>query len=243
MYFLSFDAACKHFTVSSLDLNPDTFNGKNFRKQIELEFTRLVLVANTPEGLKQVIELGKITGGEKNPEKRISSNFLTVPLKKASGQIESYFYPRRPAAPVLKMGPTATGMKWGISYHEDWMSNFLVLLAETKSSTAALDLAVFICRDCSFEETAGGLIPALSKQLYKRFTADMANFWVSRIEKEKLLARHINTPFVDNHSPFASCYKEKPAPAKCYDQMKKADLIKRILYLECKLNALEATVK
>lgn len=239
MYFLSVDATCKYLGVCDLDLNPDSLEGKNNRKQVELEFTRLVLVGNSHEGLKQVIELGKIDKAGISPEKRISSNFFTVPLKKASDQIKPYSYPRRPNAPVLKMGLTATGKKWGVGYHDDCMSNLLVILTAIKSSTPLLDLAVFVCKDCIFSDDFHDLVPALGDQLEKRFTKKMADLWVSRIEKEKVLARHIDIPFVDHYLSFASFYKESPATANCYKKMKKSELINRIHQLESMLGATE----
>ena len=133
MVFFAVNAACKNLDVDSLDLNPATLQGRNTRKSVELEFTKLVLVGNTHGGIKQVIELGKIDEDGTSPEKRISSNFLTVPLKRASDQTAPYYYPRRPKAPLLKMGPAATGRKWGIDYHDDWMSNFFVMLTTIKS--------------------------------------------------------------------------------------------------------------
>lgn len=235
MYFLSVDASFKHFGVSSLDLNPESLEGKNSRKQVELEFTRLVLVGNTHDGVKQVVELGKIDEGGTHPEKRISSNFLTVPLKKASDQTALYYYPRRPKAPLFKMGFAATGKQWGIGYHDNWMSNFLVMLSTIKSPTPSSDLAVFVCRDCTLDDGVVDLFSALGEQLKKRFTKNMADFWIQRIEKEKILARYIEVPFADHHEPFASFYRQGAALVKRYEQMKKSELIDRIHQLESML--------
>lgn len=235
MVFLAVDAACKNLDVENLDLNPATLAGRNTRKSVELEFTKLVLVGNTHGAIKQVIELGKIDEDGTSPEKRISSNFLTVPLKKASDQTVPYFYPRRPKAPLLKMGPAATGQKWGIDYHDDWTSNFLVMLSTIKSPTPSLDLAVFVCRDCPIDDGAGDLFSALEDELKKRFTKKMAEFWVNRMEKEKVMARCVETPFVDHYVSFAVSYKQGITAAKRYEQMKKAELIKRIYQLESML--------
>jgi len=232
MYFLAIDATCKHFNVNSLDLNPNSLEGKNNRKQVELEFTKLVLVEKSQDSLKQVIELGKIDIGGTNPEKRISSNFFTVPLKKASGQKEPYYYPRRPSAPLLKMGPTATDKKWGIKYHEDWSSNFPVLLSEIKDPTPTLDLAIFVCRDCGFDDKAIEIFSDISEQIRKRFTKEMADYWISKIDKEKIMARHIEEPFVSQYASFASLNKGDLTSLTRYEQMKKSELIDRILSLE-----------
>lgn len=235
MYFLSVDAAFKQFGVSCLDLNPDNLEGKHSRKQVELEFTRLVLVENSQGGVKQVTELGKIDEAGTHPEKRISSNFLTVPLKKASNQTTPFYYPSRPKHPLFKMGFAATEKQWGVSFHDDWESNFLSILTTIKGPTPALDLAVFVCRDCAIDDGAADIFTALQEQLKKRFTRNLADFWIKRIEKEKVMARGIEAPFADHHAPFASFYKQVHAPVKRYEQMKKSELIDRIHQLESML--------
>ncbi|GAB5606357.1 hypothetical protein [Sideroxyarcus sp. TK5] len=235
MYFLSVDAVFKHFGVSSLDLNPDSLEGKNSRKQVEMEFTRLVLVGNSHGVVRQVTELGKIEEAGTHPEKRISSNFLTVPLKKASNQTTPFYYPSRPKHPLFKMGFAATGKKWGVSFHDNWMTNFLAILTTIKGATPSLDLAVFVCRDCAIDDGAADIFTALEEQLKKRFTRNLADFWVQRIEKEKVMARGVEAPFADHHALFASFYKQAPAPVKQYEQMKKSELIDRIHQLESML--------
>lgn len=235
MYFLAVDAAFKHFGVSSLDLNPEILEGKNSRKQVELEFTRLVLVGNSHGGVRQVTELGKIEEAGTHPEKRISSNFLTVPLKKASNQTSPFYYPSRPKHPLFKMGLAATGKQWGVSFHDNWMSNFLAILTTIKGSTPSLDLAVFVCRDSAVDDGATDIFTALEEQLKKRFTRNLADFWIQRIEKEKVMARGVEVPFAEHHAPFASFYKQASAPVKRYEQMKKSELIDRIHQLESML--------
>ena len=235
MYFLSIDAAFKHFGVSILGLNPDSLEGKNSRKHVELEFTRLVLVGKSPSGVRQVTELGKIEEAGIHPEKRISSNFLTVPLKKASNQATPFYYPNRPKHPLFEMGLAATGKKWGIGFHNNWMLNFLAILTTIKGSTPLLDLAVFVCRDCAIDDGTADIITALEEQLKKRFTRNLADFWIQRIKKEKVMARDIDVPFADHHAPFASFYKQAPTPVKQYGQMEKSELIDRIHQLESML--------
>lgn len=235
MYFLSIDASFKHFDVSILDLNPDSFDGKNCRKQVELEFTRLVLVGNSQGGVRQVTELGKIEDAGTHPEKRISSNFLTVPLKKASNQTAPFYYPNRPKHPLFKMGLIATGKQWGVSFHDNWMSNYLAILTTIKGSTASLDLAVFVCRDCAIDDGAADIFTAIEEQLKKKFTKTLADFWIQRIEKEKVMHRGVDAPFSDHYAQFASFYKQAPTPVKQYEQMHKSELIARIHHLELML--------
>jgi hypothetical protein len=231
MYFLSIDATCKLLSVNCLDLNPTTPEGKRNRKFVELEFTKLTLLGKCEDNIMQVLELGKITTGGTSPEKRISSNFLTVPLKKASEQEDAYFYPRRPSAPLLKMGLTATNMKWGIEYHENWQSNFPVILSEVKCPTPTLDLAIFICRDCKFDDDSSDLICALTKQLKKKFTKAISDYLTSKINKEKIIARHLKCPFVEQYKPFAKQWKSKQKSI-VYEQMERSELIKHIIKLE-----------
>jgi hypothetical protein len=237
LYFLAVDAACKYFDVSSLDLNPNSLEGRQNRKQVELEFTKLVLVEHSQDVLKQVTELGKLDASATSPEKRISSNFFTVPLKKATDQVAPYYYPRRPAAPVLKMGAAATGIKWGISHHENWRTNLLALLVDIKSPTHFLDLAIFACRDCAFDDSVIELVPAFEEQIQKHFTKNMADFWVSKIQKEIKLARHIDVPFIDHYSSFSRFYKQDQLQPKRYERMSKTELIDRIHKLESMLGA------
>src|SRR5579863_2784899 len=80
MYFIAFDAVCKSKGKGPIDFDPDKNEGKSNRKLIELEFTKLVLLNKVQGKITQVSELGKIDHTGKDPEKRISSNFLTVPL-------------------------------------------------------------------------------------------------------------------------------------------------------------------
>jgi hypothetical protein len=233
MYFLSVDAALKYFNATMLDLNPDNLNGVNSRKQVELEFTKLVLVGDTASGLGQVTELGKVEWGGTSPEKRISSNFFTVPMKKASNQSAPFYYPSRPTnSALLKMGQAATGKHWGICFHDNWKPNFLRILATAKSSTPSLDFAVFVCRDSLIDNGELNLFTALGKQLTKRFTKNLSDYWIARIEKEKVLARDVEAPFAAKYSQFTTSYTHPRSTTKKYDLMKKSELIKRIYHLE-----------
>jgi hypothetical protein len=155
-----------------------------------------------------------------------------VPLKKASNQAKPFYYPSRPKCPLFKMGHSATGKQWGVSLHDNWMTNFLAILTTIKGSTPMLDLALFVCRDSVIDDGAADLFRALEEQLRKRFTRNLADFWIQRIEKEKVLMRGVDISFADHHTPFARSYKQAPAPVKQYEQMKKSELINRIHQLE-----------
>lgn len=202
MYFLAFDAALKKANQSRLDLNPDKPEGKSNRKLIELEFAKLVFVGKDGPRIIQVCELGKISSDGKPPEKRISSNFLTVPLKKASEQLEPFSYPKRPPTPLIKMGPAATGIKWGMEQHDDWRVNFPKLFFEIKEPTVFTDLAIFVLRDVPFvSSSANAYVDTLSTALRNKFTTDLSHFWTSQIKKEQVMVKHIQEPFVSSHEP------------------------------------------
>jgi hypothetical protein len=230
MYFLAFDAVQKNVDQSCLDFNPDKTEGKNNRKLIELEFTKLTLLGKDGQRISQVCELGKITTKGKAPEKRISSNFLTVPLKKASEQTKLFSYPNRPSTPLIKMGPTATSLKWGMQKHEDWRENLPKLFSEIKAPTVFTDLSIFVLRDSPFPvATVFSHIEALSISLNQKFTADLADFWIDRIKKEQVMVKHIQDPFTNVYDPLLS---------KCnvsdngHDPSDYHELKKRISYLE-----------
>jgi hypothetical protein len=202
MCFLAFDAVCKISGSRKLDLDPSTFDGKKNRTLIALEFSKLVLLDGSNNKHLQVMELGKISGSEKNPEVRFSSNFLTVPLKKASEQTSECHYPKRPRSTrILKLGTVSTGLKWGISYDDDWRTSVPKLLSEVKESTPLTDLAIFIMRNT--KQKGENYIDALEESLQSRFTQHLSEFWIERIIREKLLAKHIlDNPFCSLHEPF-----------------------------------------
>jgi hypothetical protein len=119
------------------------------------------------------------------------------------------------------------------------MSNFLAIQTTIKGSTPSLDLAVFVCRDCAIDDESADIFSALEEQLKKRFTSNLADFWIQRIKKEKVMPRGVVAPFADHHAPFASFYKPTTAPVKRYEQMKKSELIDRIHQLESMLGTID----
>jgi hypothetical protein len=131
------------------------------------------------------------------------------------------------------MGPAAPGKKWGVEFHDNWSSNLPVLLSEVKDPTPFLDLAVFVCRDCKWEDKPADLILAICEQIRKRFTRKLSDYWTSRVEKEKIMAHHLDTPFIDHHSLFVDSFiEEAQNKNKIYVQMNKTELINRIYFLE-----------
>lgn len=234
-YFLGFDAAIKFLGGNHLDLNPDTLAGRDNRKQLAFEFEKLVLISKSPE-LKQVIELGKITEGGTAPEKRISSNFLTVPLKKASEQKRLFTYPGRPA-PLFKMGSAGTGCNWGLTYFDDWKSNFLKFFIGIKSNTPLIDLSVFVFRDQPFETNGKDLTNNLEEHIKSRFTKGLTDFWIAQIKKEKLWFNYAKDLFIDHHSVYGQEPGEREA--RNYETMTKRELVEIILKLETELEEIK----
>lgn len=235
MCFLAFDARCKSANLSRLDMNPGKPDGKSNREAIALEFAKLVLLDPTPRKIKQVLELGKVSGGGKDPAERLSSNFLTVPLKKATEQSGAFFYPRRPpSAPMIKLGQAATGLKWGMEYHQDWPTSLPKLLSEVKDSTPFTDLAVFVMRDTKL--SGSDYVEALSNAINARFSDNLAMFWIERIKKEKLLAKHIlANPFSSTHKAFAR--STQTASTNRFDTVTRDELLEHISHLEGILDA------
>ena len=232
MVFLSMDAMHKQFSVERLNFSPACSEGRSNRKQLELEFTKMVLVGHRRGRFWQVIELGKVDEGAKSPDKRLSSNFLTVPLKKASEQSAPLFYPRRPNTPLLVLGGTAPGDKWCVAYHGDWREHVLKILTSVTSPTPMRDLAVFVCRDCAVDAKDTDLFEVLGTKLGDRFTASLSDYWRQRIEKERPFARNFDEPFVKQYVSFSQPSVSSDRRIRQYDRWNKADLIARIRELE-----------
>jgi len=230
MYFLAFDAVCKSQGGGVVNFDPDKMDGKNNRKSIELEFTKLVLLNNEHNKITQVSELGKIDRESTHPEKRISSNFLTVPLKKASDHSTPYSYPKRPATPLMKLGQAATGQKWGIDHSDGWRTNLPIFLSDVKQSSPFTDLAIFIFRDTLFEIGSVDYITALTTVIDKRFTKELMEFWIEQIGKEKLFAKHVGLPSSNEYEPFGK--NDSSEDESTIDQFSKKQLIDHIAYLE-----------
>lgn len=235
MYFLAFDTRCKGVNLTRLDMDPDRPDGKANREAVALEFAKLVLLDSTLNEIKQVLELGKVSGGGKGPAERLSSNFLTVPLKKATEQAEPFFYPKRPrSAPMVRLGQAATGLKWGMEYHQDWPSSLPKLLSEVKASTQFTDLAIFVMRDTRL--SGADYIEALSNAISSRFSDQLAEFWIEKVKKEKLLAKHIlSSPFSFTHQPFAR--SRQIALPNRFDDVSRDELLGYISNLEGILEA------
>jgi hypothetical protein len=234
MYFLAFDAAMRKVGKYHLDLDPETANGKNDRTLVQSEFIKLVLLKPDEDSrTRQICELGKIQTGVQEPEKRISSNFFTVPLKKASELSKANSYPRRPG-PVLKMGRLSANMKWGVKHHEQWEENFPKLLSEVKSNTPIFDLVVFILRNDNLPQHTDELREIIFKAASTRFSDTLVAFWLKQIDAEKVFIKHALEPFQAEYRDALSISSEGSTTEKFQNlrALNKDDLIKRISYLE-----------
>lgn len=240
MYFLSFDAAVKNIGYFPIDLNPNSFEGKSGRDIVQLEFVKLVhLKQSNDMQVRQVLILGKIDTGGTLPEKRISSNFFTVPLKKASENAKEYVYPNRPA-PVLKMGFSATGKKWGVDYHDQWRDNLPKLLSDVKSNTAFSDLAIFVLRNEKLPDGFQGLRKTLFESIKSKFSISLADYWCNQMEAESVFFKHGNNPFQDYYEESLpeenvsgltrSLYRDK------LNSLDREALLERVNYLESVLD-------
>lgn len=242
LYFLAFDATCKHFETELLDFTPETLQGRNHRKQFELEFARLAVLERTPDSLKQVTELGKVDLNGTSPEQRISSNFFSVPVKKASNRNEAYLYPYRPKAPVLNMGKASTEIPWGVTRYDQWQSNIPKLLSEVKCSTQNIDLAIFAIRDVPIRQESEDVFLVIIESLRSKFTVELCEYFSAKFESEKIFANHLNSAFSDRYRTFVDTYVEESTEVNNYKSMKKEDLINRIIYLEKLLQKNNITV-
>ena len=201
-YFLACDAAMKLLGTEALNLDPDSHAGKRNRDAVTVEFARLVMLKKAPSGeIRHVTVFGSVEMGGTDPEKRISSNFLTVPLKKASLARDPEGYPKRPA-PLLSMGPAATGTKWGVKKHPDWQANLPTFLTELQSNTPFTDIAILVCRNHSFLQRPPTLRDGLKSAIGKRFTKPLADWLMQRIALESRLVSSQCPDFSDEyHEP------------------------------------------
>lgn len=233
-YFLAFDATCKRVGTHTLDFNHETLAGKANRAIMETEFERLSLVARQSKETFQITELGKVTLQRKSPATRISSNFFTVPLKKASNQNVIYSYPKRPSTPVLNLGKTNKCTNWGITYHPEWTKNLSKLFSEAKGFTYFTDLAICIFRDTEIGE--GNITMELTRKIGERFSLELTGYWAERIKKEKLLWRPISERCSTDYHTNA-LMEIALATVNPYEAMTKKQLIQKILELESELQS------
>lgn len=234
MCFLAFDALMKRTGISPpLNLDPEDSHGKNNRDVLTREFVRLVLVKTIETSACHVIDLGKIELGGNPPDKRFSSNFLTVSLKKATKTGECYDYPSRPRNPLMVLGPAATGLTWGMDRHPDWKENLPVFLQERKTKTPFHDLACFVLRQRIIDEEAEDLSQALVSGLSELFTQELAEFWARKLALEKVYLEKTDSPFQES----------LPHPFDDHSWLGDTEQADRVLALNSRINYLEGLLR
>ncbi len=181
MYFLAYDAACNDQVPISLD--PNTPAGRANRDALTREYCRLVTVRVLgPKEIWSIVDLGLVTRNGNDPAKRISSNFLTVPLKKASQRTSSVAYPNRPR-PLLNLGNGLGVGGWGIASYPAWKANLPIFLSERITRWPFTDLAIFVLRDSDFTRRTS-LQETIESLLSDRFSVPLSSFWVEQIGRE-----------------------------------------------------------
>lgn len=232
MYFF---ACCAAFEKHGcpLDLNPDTTPGLRNRRTVEIEYTRVVTVSPVTFGKAVYVNtLGKVATSTIFPEKAISSNFFTVPLKNASRTSTVFEYPKRPA-PILSMGEAATGMPWGLDLHQDWKANLPRFSADAVGSTPFTDLAVFVLRD-EANENVGSLIDWASSRIASKFGSKVGSYWEAKLTMEKVLARHTENAFQEQ-APGSGRFAIPAAGVARLESLTKNQLLQRVKELEARL--------
>jgi hypothetical protein len=180
-----------------VNLDPEDNVGKNNRDFLTREFARLVQIKNVELEPCHVLNLGEVTLGGNSPEKRFSSNFLTVSLKSATTANKAYNYPSRPK-PLVVLGPKATGLTWGIDRHPNWKENLPCFLQERKTSTPFHDLACFVLRRHGFISEATSLQEGIMDGLSEIFTQELCDYWKEKLASEKVFLRPVKDPFQDS---------------------------------------------
>jgi hypothetical protein len=205
MCFLALDALQKLTSIiPPVDLDPDLSSGKTNRFILTREVARLVQLKSGTEPY-HLLNLGEVEIGG-SPEKRFSSNFLTVSLKKATTSVKIYEYPSRPSNPLLLLGPKATGLIWGMDRHSDWKANLPVFLQGRKTKTPFTDLAIFVLRQRGIESIAVTLQEGLMDGLCEIFTPELCAFWKTQISLEKVYFGEVESFFQDAAAtPFTDC--------------------------------------
>ncbi len=239
MYFLAYDSICHDHDPISLD--PATASGKTNRNALTKEYYRLVsvrVIGN--KKIWSVYDLGRVTCNGTDPSKRISSNFLTVPLKKASQRSLLVKYPNRPC-PLLVLGPQPGIGNWGIGPYIDWSKNLPIFLSERISRSPFTDLAVFVLRDADFTPCAN-LPDTLELLLSDRFSKYLESFWSKQISRE-LKYNAFEGPEVWHSSDYHRAFEDEEWISSIITTSETMSLSNRVKHLENRISYLESLLK
>lgn len=229
MYLLAFDQLVhSKGGHAPLDFDPETEQGRFHRRKFSFNFSGLVSIHNREE--LQIAALGEIKVGSISAEKRVSANFLTVPLTKAAQAQAPRDYPNRPV-PLLVLGKGPGGMTWGVGYHPQWLENLGTFLLENGSKTPFTDLAIVVLRDHDFADHSKPIKTALHNALATLFTKQLTDRWMKSIEFERLKPTFPSITFQESPSKIL----EDPAflDGPTQDAVTKTEHLKtRVTYLE-----------
>ncbi len=231
-YLLSFERARHERGCESvLCLDPTTPEGARVRMLMRDEFSKLSVLCEHPMPgvFVNAPDLGSHACERKSPDKRIGSNFFTVPLKKASQGAAPLDYPNRKHGPLLVLGPLRADSNWCIRRHPDWLETLRQMLAERNSRTPFTDLAIFMFRTtkCPY---SSDLSESLGELVRSQFCPDFAEDFCSQLMSERQRLSVKDEPFTE---AFSNCFKDLVRASVTYsEQADVRSLKKRIAYLE-----------
>lgn len=188
LYLLAFERVRKLFGCADvLDFDPDSSRGRDHRNALALEFAKLSTLANSQKigEFLLALNLGEVATDAIAPEKRISSNFLTTPLKRASLSATASTYPNRKHGPTFYLGKLHSSSRWCIQAHSDYLRSLRSMLSDRRSLTPFTDLAVFVFRNQKVSRQHGNLAMMLKDMLVSHYCADFAEAFAAEIDREK----------------------------------------------------------
>lgn len=231
-YLLSFERARETLgSGTTLSLDPCTLEGRRVRILMRDEFSKLSVLCSHPvPGIfVNAPDLGAYACERKSPDKRIGSNFFTVPVKKASQSASPIDYPNRKHGPLLLLGPLRADSKWCIKRHPEWLATLRQMLAERSTRTPFTDLAVFIFRNSKCADTTD-LPAALCALVRSHFCQDFAEEFCAQLLGERQRLSVKDEPFSE---AFSNCFRDLARVPVSYSGQGDLKLLKsRISYLE-----------
>ncbi|WP_179091831.1 AAA family ATPase [Paenibacillus borealis] len=179
-YFFSLDRLQRTLGSEIIDLHPESEERHEF---IDMFVETLLIGFDEDNRELQASNLGFVEIVENSLEKKVSSNFLTVPVKKGSRQQDLLPYPGRPG-PLVNLGVlTTTHDKWGITKNPDWKENFPKFINRRICGEDTFPLIVFLLRDKALVNLESNDAQVILESSLKDFITDeTAEFLVSLAE-------------------------------------------------------------
>ncbi len=173
--FLSFDRLERDLSAASIDLSDGTI-ARNLIKDYYHDCLTMGELHGKPY---EVVDFGWIQdAGTRQLASRLSSNFLTTGLKRASELANPSDWPRRPKAPLLQLGLPLEGKRWGVAKHPDWMTNLETVFGDRICGLNTFPLIVFLLRHQELEFIDDPLL-LLKNGLSTIYTPDLVEWLVS----------------------------------------------------------------